>query len=178
MVRCPGRRAGSHVGRGSASGGALAADVFIGWLAALALCKPCYRSGNAIGNPVNHTRSASAFRVDHGEREALRSGRRIGPGQWRRNILTDAVRIAWCVVGVLFLQRGAVLERRGRQHERFGRACDLNRNPRCQNHPTNRKRLPRPRLVNMTFPPLGLLVPSNRDLQRSVSEKALLLQLQ
>ena len=105
MVRRSPRGAWPQIGRGSVR--ALAADVIRRRLADLAFCEPGHSDGNPIGNPMNYTQSTPAFRVHHGESEALRSCRRIGPRQRRRNVLTDAVRIVFPIAGVLLRQRHA-----------------------------------------------------------------------
>src|SRR5215468_7045057 len=44
---------------------ALAPHIFVGWLANLALGEAGYRRGNAIRDPVMHTRTAAAFWILH-----------------------------------------------------------------------------------------------------------------
>ena len=85
-----GRRAGSGIEADALR--ALAADIFVGRLADLAFREAGDVGRNAIGDPVVHAGAAAAFRIDHQEREALGAGRRIDPGQLRRNVLADAVR--------------------------------------------------------------------------------------
>ena len=81
------------------AGGALAADVFIVERAGLTLGKTAARGRNAVGVPMIYAEAAAAFRVNHDEREALGARGHVLPFQRRRNVFTDAVRIALDVAG-------------------------------------------------------------------------------
>ena len=135
-MRRPPRRTRPQVGRGAVR--ALAAYVIGRRHADLAFCEANHCDGNSIGNPMNHSHSTSAFRVHHGKREALRSRRRIGPRQRRRNIFTDAVRVVLPIAGVLLCQRRAVLKRRRRQNEWLGSICNL-RHRQSKQHPASQQ---------------------------------------
>ncbi len=123
MRRAP-RCARSQIGRGPV--GPFAADVLLRGFTHLALSEARYRRGNTVRDPVNYPESASPFRIDHNQREAFSSRRRIGPSERRRDIFADAVRIVLPIAGILFLQRRTVLECRGRQCESFSYLGVLN----------------------------------------------------
>ncbi len=91
--------------------GALAADIFVGWLADLAFGEAGHRDRDAVGDPVADAGGRAAFRIGHQQHVALGARRRIGPGQRRRDVLADAVRIRLVVAGVLGRPAAAVLER-------------------------------------------------------------------
>src|SRR6266478_4965191 len=91
---------------------ALTGDEFIGDLADLAFREGSYIRRNAVGNPMNHSLSAEAFGIDHGERITSRPLRRILPGQLWRYVIADAVRIWRWLVGGPLRHHTAVLERR------------------------------------------------------------------
>ena len=89
----------------------------------LAVGETGHGNRNAIGHPVADAAGRTAFRIEHQQRIALGALGRISPGQRRRNVLADAIRIGLVVAGVLHRQPLAVLEARRRQREYALRFC-------------------------------------------------------
>src|SRR5215475_1197482 len=77
VVRRAGRRARAEIGALPRS--ALAADIFLGRLAGLALGEAGHRRRNAISEPMIDAEAAATLRIDHEQHVADGAGRRVRP---------------------------------------------------------------------------------------------------
>jgi hypothetical protein len=97
MRRLNGRRAWTGIERDAL--GAFAADKFVGLLAHVAFGKAGHGRGNAVGHPVINASTAAAFGVDHQKNEGRGTLGHVAPGELRRDVIADAIRI---IVAVCF----------------------------------------------------------------------------
>jgi|ERR1700691_121607 len=92
---------------------AFATDVFVRRLAHRTFGKSGNRGRNAVGDPVKDAGAAAALGIDHEQNEAFGAIGYVGPGELRRDVVADAVRIVRRVspaVSDLFRHYFAVVE--------------------------------------------------------------------